>query len=722
MRGFYRRICGGLILGLLPPLLGAQDLCEDLRSGQRERADELPEDDALHADAGNVDLQAYGVSRLRGGVRLRIGRQILLADDVEYEHASRHLKVAGETFFESDELQVRAASADIRLDHDEAQFNDARYVAYAAGARGQADRLEIGGPGKASLHDVRYTTCPEGQQDWVLEGDEIRIDSNRGLGSARNARLRFKGVPLFWLPRFYFPVGDARRSGILPPKLGDGEATGLDVSVPIYWNIAANYDLTLTPRHMAQRGDQVTTELRYLWQHSRGRSQVEFLDEDDISGERRYLLSSELTGGSQRRWVWQAGFLKVSDVSYLSDLGSSEADEAQSQLPRFASLSYHDLGRGLYARLSAHNYQNVLTSAQPSELAHQRLPELNLEWQPPAASGQWRPDFDLKLTRFTHDDAPEGWRGDARLGFRWHLNIPQAFANIRADYRYTGYRVTAAEQPTVTTLERRLPSLQTSLGLKLLRPGSDGRHQTLTPQLHYLYVPFRDQSELPLFDTDRPDFSFDQLFAANRYTGPDRIADANLLTTALRTSWYRDHGSHRELSAKLGVQWRLARSRVRLPDEDIQSAGSSDWLGELDYSPSERWRAQVIGQWNAEENRMNQGSTALRYQASPLRYLQLSYRFRRGNFEQTDAIASWPLNPRWRLAGRWTYSLEDQRSLEALGGVEYRSCCWAAQMAWRRNLNGDGDEFNSSLYLQLELNGLGRIGEGLDELLQRDIL
>ncbi len=720
MRGFYR-ISGSLLLSLSSGLLHAQALCEDLRADSRQYADELTGDDALHADAGEVDLQAYGISRLHQGVRLRYGRQMLRADDVEYDHAQRHLRVSGKTFFETDELQLTAASANILLEQDQASFKDARYVAYAAGARGSAGELAIGGRGQATLKQVRYTTCPASQEDWVLEGDEIRLDSDRGLGSARNARLRFKGVPLFWLPRFWFPVGEARRSGLLPPRLGDGDATGLDFSLPVYLNLAPNYDMTLTARHMARLGDQAVGELRYLWSHSQGRSQVEFLDEDERSGERRYLLSSELIGGTDRHWIWQAGFLQLSDNAYLSELGSSEADEAQSQLPRFASIGYYDHNLGLQASLSAHDYQSLLDTLSPEERPHRRAPELRLNWTPPRANGQFQPLLSAELVDFRHDETTEGWRGDARVGLAWRLDLPQAFFSARADYRHTAYRL-REDAADDQRLDRGLPILQSGLGLRFLRLGDNGRHQTLSPQLSYLYVPYRDQDELPLFDTSQPDFSFDQLFASNRYTGADRVADANVLITALRTDWYRDHGRHRELSAKLGLQLRLEDSLVTLPGESPQAAGSSDWLGELDFAPDEHWRAQLIGQWNADENQMNQGSAAVRYQGNGGAFAQVSYRFRRNNFEQSDALLSLPLSAHWRMAGRWTYSLMDQRSLEAVGGVEYRSCCWAAQVGWRRHLNGNGDAFDSSIYLQLELNGLGRIGEGLDSLLERDIL
>lgn len=711
-------MCGGMLLSLTPVISTAQALCEELGFKQRSYAEQLLDDAALHADAGEVDLQAYGESRLQGGVRMRFGRDILFADDVRYRHADRQLRVIGRTLFETETIQVQAEAADIDLDSEEADFEQARYVAFAAGARGHAEQLHVSGSQKARLRGVRYTTCSPEQEAWVLESDEITLDSKRGLGSARNAKLRFMGVPIFWAPLFYFPVGDQRQTGVLPPRIGDNATTGLDISIPLYINLAPNYDLTLTPRHMSERGEQIAATGRYLFGHSEGDSTVEWLEEDEQTGERRYLLDTTLEGGTAEHWSWQVAYTRVSDESYASELDTTFTDAAQSQLPQYARLSYRHLDAGLRASLAAHEYQSLIRTL---EEPYARLPEFNLNWQPAYRNGRVRPFLSAQAVNFRDIDETQTWREDARIGLDWRLDLPQAFFTAHTDYRWTGYQA-REDGTTVDTIDRHLGTVQTGFGLNFVRQGRFGRYQTLTPQVYYLYVPYTEQDAIPLFDTSQPDFSFDQLFALNRFTGVDRIADANLITTAVRTDWYRDFGRERVVSAKLGVQWRAESSQVTLPGESAPASGSSDWLGEIDYMLNDRLRAQLVGQWNADENRMDQSSVAARYQYSEDQFIHIAYRFRRDNFEQTDAIVSMPINSRWKVAGRWTYSLEDHRSLEALGGLEYSSCCWGAQIAWRRYLAGDGGRFDSSIYLQLELNGLGRIGEGLDRLLTRDIL
>ena len=720
MRGFYR-IWGGLLCGLLPGILNAEPLCEDPRLLERSYPVEARASEELLVSADVVDLKARGISRLSGDVRMRRQDAILLADDVSYDEAAQRLTVPDKTFFETDSLQVSAQSAEILLEENLASFRGARYIAFEAGARGRAQRLAVTGPGQVELEEVRYTTCPAGDEAWVLEGDAIQLDSQRGMGSARNVRLRFKGVPLFWAPLFYFPVGEQRQTGLLPPRLGESDTTGLDISQPLYLNLAPNYDMTLTPRYLAQRGNQIQTELRGLWRHGSASAQVEYLPDDENSGEARHLVALRYAGGSGGAWTWDGEYLRVSDTDYLTQLNSAVADEAQSQLPQALGLRYRQRDYGVNAALSVREFQTLTAALAPDDRPYARLPEMKLDWRPTYRNGRARPSLTLDAVNFTRDDTVTGWRGNARLGLDWSLDHAAAFLNTHADYLWSRYDLETAGGDDLD-LQRELPSLQVNTGLRLIRPRSGNRFQTLTPQINYLFVPFRDQDQIPIFDTSLPDFSFDQLFARNRFTGPDRIADANLVTTAVRSDWYTQGGQARPLSVRLGVQWRLAASRVALPAEQGIDAGSSDWLGELEWRLNGAFRARLAGQWNDDDRQIEQSAVAARYQPDERRFVQATYRFRRDNFEQTDLLAAWPVAPRWRLAGRWTYAVDAQRSLDALVGVEYRSCCWGLQLAWRRHLSGSLGRYNSSIYLQLELRGLGRVGEGLESLLERDIL
>ena len=115
------------------------------------------------------------------------------------------------------------------------------FVLGASNSRGAADVLEINRQGVLQLNDVSYTTCPPGSDDWLIEAGDIKLDTAAGTGTARNVKLRFEGVPILYTPYFSFPLGDARKSGILAPVIGSAGRSGNELSVPYYWNIRENY-------------------------------------------------------------------------------------------------------------------------------------------------------------------------------------------------------------------------------------------------------------------------------------------------------------------------------------------------------------------------------------------------------------------------------------------------------------------------------------------------
>ncbi len=674
---------------------------------------------AIHADS--VDLRETGTSELRGDVRVERDRNVLAAEELRFDSFTRTVSTDADSRFESDSMRVSAQTSRIGLNLGTAEFEQADFVVLRSGAHGHADRISFNQQGQAELNEVWYTTCQVGSQDWALKADRIRLDSERGMGSARNARLDFKGVPLLWLPLFYFPVGDQRQTGFLAPEIGDSETTGADIKAPIYINIASNYDLLLTPRFMGRRGAQIGARLRYLWSHGSGSTEVEYLPRDEaLGGIDRNRVDIEYSGGAGASWNWSAEFNRVSDIAYLTDLGGSQTSAASTHLPRNLGLSYRP-DNGFHSRLRLSDFQTLTETGNSNDEPYARLPELSLGWRPAYRNGHLRPRIALQAVRFQRDGSVQGWRDDVFAGLDWRYDAPAGFAALGADYRYSYYDL---EEPSGPLEEQRrsIPSAVAEAGLRFARPLADGHLQTLEPQLHYLYVPFRNQNALPIFDTGLPDFGFDQLFARNRFVGLDRIADANLVTAALTSNLMQPSTGERPLRLRLGLQWRLETSKVRLPGDAVQDAGSSDWLSELDFRLASGWRGVLGGQLNTDTNRFSQSVAAVRYQPRGNSYVQMAYRFRRAVFEQADATIAWPVSANWRLAARWTYALDAQRTVEALGGVEYSSCCWAARVAWRRYLNGDADEFNSSIYLQLELTGLAKLGEGIDGLLDRDIL
>jgi LPS-assembly protein len=298
------------------------------------------------------------------------------------------------------------------------------------------------------------------------------------------------------------------------------------------------------------------------------------------------------------------------------------------------------------------------------------------------------------------------------------------FAVPSANVRLTRYNLdrTAASAPD--TPSRAIPTFSFDSGAVFERDWAGGERaflQTLEPRLFYLYVPYENQDDLPVFDTGEFDFSFLQLFRENRFSGPDRVGDANQLSLAV-TSRLLASGSGEELARFNLGQIRYFRDReVTLPGEPVQTSSGSPIVAELNALIARRWTFAGGIQVNPSGWVNEKSSAALRYQPGPRRVVNLAYRFDRRNFEQTDISLAWPLATNWRLVARWNYALDAETTLEGFGGVEYESCCWALRTVLRRYVSGVGAQQTDSIFLQLEFKGLTGVGRSTVDFLERSI-
>src|SRR5690606_22498323 len=102
--------------------------------------------------------------------------------------------------------------------------------------------------------------------------------------------------------------------------------------------------------------------------------------------------------------------------------------------------------------------------------------------------------------------------------------------------------------------------------------------QTLEPRLYYLYVPYRRQDDIPLFDTSRFDFGFAQIFAENLYSGGDRIADANQLTAAVTSRLIEPETGAERMRVIVGQRYYFRDQEVTA-GETARTDSRADLLG-----------------------------------------------------------------------------------------------------------------------------------------------
>jgi LPS-assembly protein len=680
---------------------------------------EGPENGPVHLSADQVSLDKDGLSTLLGAVRVQQGGKEFSSEALNYDDVHHIVQVRAESVFRNKQLNIKSQAADFDLNAESGAFRGTEFTLPARAARGSADQIRLTRQGDADISGISYTTCAPDSNAWYLQAGAVHLNYDAGMGTATNARLVLGGVPVFYSPYFRFPIDSRRHSGLLFPTVGDTQNTGFDVRVPLYLNLAPNYDDTLTPRYMSKRGAQLTNSFRYLFEQSEGKFDYEYLSHDHVTQTQRHFLEFQHDSLINRRLSLDVHVADVSDQQYFEDLGGSRIDASSlTFLDRSAHLSYQ-APAAYTINMIVQDYQSIDSTVLAADEPYRRLPEIRIDALTQRSLYNTRAGFGGEYDNFTRPNSLDGQRLDLQPYLRMEKDEISWHVASEIDERYTAYKLSneAAGQPGSPT--RALPTFSAEGGLRYERLTAGGGMQTLEPQAMYLYTPYRNQDNLPTFDSGEPDFDITELFARNRYSGIDRISDANQAALALTSRLLDPDSGEVRLTATLGQLYRFSAPRVTLPGFTSPGSGGTDFIAAVDYRVSPRWATAVNLQWAPRERRFNRTNVALRYldeQPSGKR-LDLVYRYRQNILEQSDVIASLPLFERWRVAGRWRYSVADNRTLDLLTGIEYETCCWALRTSYRRYVASTSGQFNSGVYVQLELKGLTRIGTGFTGLL-----
>jgi LPS-assembly protein len=519
-----------------------------------------------------------------------------------------------------------------------------------------------------------------------------------------------------------FPTDNRRRSGVLSPTMGRDDRNGLDIKLPVYLNLAPNYDATLTPRWLSKRGLMLGGEFRYLKKHSQGSFEGTWLPDDDITGRDRSYLSVAHSTSFNRHWFGSANLKHVSDVDYFSDFGDSIYNTSVSLLPSSAGL----YGRGLFwnASLSAERWQIANPLLPPGSEPYRRLPRLRADAHKPLA--RWfEAGLGFEAVNFDHDSLDGGRRVDFQPYVRLPLGGGAWFVTPELAWRYTAYSLDEGLAANGDrSPSRSLPFFCVDAGAYFYGPlrWRQGFIQTLEPRLYYLRVPYRDQDALPLFDTRELTFSWSSLFRDNRFGGADRQADADQLTLAITTRWLSTTDGRERLSMSLGRISYFETPRVTVPGAQPLSDNGSDWVVQAEVSANERWKIGIAQQWDPDHRQTELSSVRSQVRFKKGGLFNAAYRYRRSQLEQTDLSLVLPVNSKWNLYGRWNYSLRDNQTLDALAGAEWRGCCMAVRILGRQYIRSFNSRQNLGLYLEIELNGLGGFGRNTATLLNDAIL
>ncbi len=763
----------------------AGDMCPAPPKYQPPLASDIAADDhRIHIDTDDAVLDADGHAVLNGRVKVRQDARSVTSDSVDYDDSTGRVVVKGAVDFEDPKLRVHSVTGSYDID-GAANFDQANFQLMDRNGRGFAKDIDVLPDGKVELASVRYTTCPVGNEDWMLQASAINIDTKVQEGVARNVIMRFKDVPIFYTPYISFPIGDERKSGLLFPSFGHSGSNGFELEVPYYFNLAPNYDLTLTPGLLSARGVQLAEQFRYLTSSSHGQIEGTFLPNDSqVHSDRSYFRFTDITD-FRTGMRFDTDIASVSDSSYFEDFAVGSDQTSVTFLERRADILYYDDSWRIRGQLQ--NFQVIDITVPDTERPYSRVPriEANALW--PVAGTQFELALDSEAVNFLREVGTTGVRLNVAPELRWSSRGPGYFFEPAVGYDFTQYDLKNAGIGAPSTPTRALPYARLDAGLVFERDaGSKGqRTQTLEPRVVYSYVPYRNQDSLPVFDSGLPDLNLTELFRTNRYVGEDRIGDANQVALALTTRLI-DHSSGAQyLSATIGQIRYFSVPRVGLP-ADVAADATGQILqtvpgvnplampgqvllnsrGQIVMSlPGQyvsglpaTFAAAALGQttpvfpasdivadvavtaykhfsfnfdylWNPYTSQTDKSEVSLQYRPDPSRVINIGYRFQENVLtqqpilKQWDGSFAWPIADHWNTVGRWVYSLQDHQTIEQVAGFEYKSCCWKIQLVQRRyvRVTNNTPGLDTSIALQLELTGLSSVGKPANTFLEREI-
>lgn len=717
-----------------------------------------PGDTLFYAD--KADFIEDGTSHMEGNVEVTQDEKQVRADAIDYYDPTNSADLFGNVNYWDEKVYLNSPTAHVNFDADTADFDKADYRLLDSHGRGYAKKLFLKIGETTEGKKIDYTTCdPEtGEGDswdmdknfWKISASSIKLNHETDRGKATNVVLRIKDIPVFYTPYLTFPTSDKRKSGFLVPSFGTSSNGGLEFSAPYYWNIKPQMDATLTPRYISNRGLMAVGEYRYLFQRGNGQFNVEYLpSDDDYGGRRRSNIHFE---HDQRFRFPTSGsisllFNQVSDDKYLEDFGNNLATASTRYLPRNANLRL--MGRGWWVITRVQDYQVVDPSIPATSRPYSRLPQVMSRYRPFAGKNRFNMQIDAEFSyfdRWAETDIPadvNGFRYDIYPKISYPLQTRATFLTPTLGLRYTQYNL--GNSPLFSdSPSRLLPMASLEGGVFLDRDFSmfdTDYRQTLEPSFYYLYVPDKDQSYLPVFDTGEFSLSYSSLFRDNRFSGPDRFGDANQITLAVTSRLLERSTGREQAYIRIGQVFYLdhqdvLRQRINPRGELVDLGIPNDNI----YSPVvleaglkliRNWDISAELQWDPNNRTTQKLTFSAQYQPSEGKVLNLAYRVRRGAFgqlrrnptdiDQSDISFRWPINERWSVVGRWNYAVPEGKSLDLFAGIEYESCCWGLRAVARRYLtNLDGD-FQTGFFLQLQLKGLAGLGQKTVDFLAQSI-
>ena len=704
-----------------------------------------------------------------GNVKMARADQHASANTANYDSVSEVLDLHGNVYYSEEQLALYSDSATLNLASDQAKLRDVQFIAATAPLRGRAKAYYRDSKIFSRYKDVAYTSCRPGNQDWIIHASELKMNKTTGKGAVKNAWVEFKGAPVFYSPYLSFPIDNRRVSGFLAPTFGSTKNSGFRFSAPYYWNIAPNYDATFIPRELTKRGPLLAGKFRYLTEQSNGMVGAEYMPHDQILNKARYLGLIKNNTQFTPNIHSNLDLNYVSDKSYFGNLGNALSFANYNYLKSTADINYAN--RGVSFSTRAENYQLITTNPTITDasLPYRKLPQVNLNLDHSFKFMPLYTAMENEYIFFQHSPVnsqginikPSGQRINTKPSVSVPLQTASSFFTPKLSLQHTQYFLNSVQPGTPnSSISRTLPIFSADSGLFFERDldiANTRYLHTLEPRLFYLYIPYTNQQDIPVFDSALYDFNYYTMFRENSFSGTDRIQDANQVTAALTSRLVDDKAGLERLKLSVGeifyfrdrnvtLQYGSTpadAARAALQGSVIQTNSFSNLVTELSSELTHQLSFTSGLQWNPQLNNIQRVNAALHFGNKANELFNIGYIYRKnpllpnrsGDITQSDISLRLPIYDNWYAMGRWQYSWLYNKTQDAFIGVEKENCCWRFRLAGRHYINNITNVNNpfattnqtitgtaqTGIFFEIELKGLTSIGDNMDRFLQKEI-
>jgi len=677
-------------------------------------------DDRVKVSADHTTIEFPNQLHYSGNVTFQQKDKFIRANKAQYNELQNIFAASGDLHFQDKRLTLTSDYLTTSLDGKNTELQNSKYWFNNSMIHGSSDSFRVDDGRYLVLENAIFTTCPSDTPDWALRAKEIKIDTSEAWATIRQATLEVFDVPVFYFPYLTLPISDKRSSGFLYPSIGSNTKNGLEISTPFYWNIAPNYDMTITPRLMTERGVQLNTEFRYLTNGQQGLLNFEYLNDDRSYDDSRYLFFWQHNGKVTENWRLGTNFTHVSDDNYFNDVGSKYGNKTDNQLVKNIDIAYYDEDWSLNIRVQ--DIQVLGQQLKPFQL----LPQISFHSDNNLLGRYFEYDVFSEFTYFKKTD--KVIQKTARLHVEPTLRLPIHYSAgkfiTETKLMQTWYQQYHEEEAD-KSISRTLPQFRMYADVEFerdlkLKPGFT---QTLMPQIQYLFVPYEAQDSIRLYDTALLRDDYPGLFRARRFSGLDRIIDTNQITLGM-TTVVKDANNRPRLTASIGQTFYLETSKMTQQTGEVGQTfpDRSALAGEVSYSLNNRWAVSHALQLNEARNDITQSKSTLDFRIHDSKLVQLSHRYVKDisddKINQLGIKAIWPINNEWTFVGNYYRDLQLNRTIETFTGLQYESCCWSVRVQVYRQIQAqfvDGinnnvlanEKFDTGISFNFSIKGLG---------------